>query len=81
MVVRCCLLHLVKLFTKTFSKKFNLNDQGTTLPTFPSKTNLISTLDKAIITKIDSFEVSGPDSIPVVVLKNCKLEFSYIFFF
>ena len=30
------------------------------------------------MTKLDSSKVSGPDSIPVVVLKNCVPELSYI---
>ena len=32
---------------------------------------------KKVITKHDSSEVSGPDCIPVVVLKNCEPELSY----
>ena len=41
---RCCLLHLqmlyqdkAKLFAKIYSKKFNLDDSGISLPVFPSK--------------------------------------------
>ena len=30
------------------------------------------------ITNLDSAKASGPDCIPVVVLKNCQPEFSYI---
>ena len=33
---------------------------------------------KKVITNLDSSKVSGPDSIPVVVLKNCEPELSYI---
>ena len=33
---------------------------------------------KKVITNLDSSKASGPDSIPVVVLKNCEPEFSYI---
>ena len=31
-----------------------------------------------VITNLDSSKASGPDCIPVVVLKNCELELSYI---
>ena len=33
---------------------------------------------KKVITKLDSPKASGPDCIPVVVLKNCEPELSYI---
>ena len=33
---------------------------------------------KKVITNLDSTKASGPDSIPVVVLKNCEPELSYI---
>ena len=33
---------------------------------------------KKVITNLDLSKASGPDSIPVVVLKNFELEFSYI---
>ena len=33
---------------------------------------------KKVITNLDSSKVSGPDCIPVVVLKNCEPELSYI---
>ena len=33
---------------------------------------------KKVTTKLDSSKESGPDCIPVVVLKNCKLELSYM---
>ena len=33
---------------------------------------------KKVITNLDSSKASGPDFIPVVVLKNCELELSYI---
>ena len=33
---------------------------------------------KKVITNLDSFKASGPDSILVVVLKNCEPELSYI---
>ena len=33
---------------------------------------------KKVITNLDSSKVSDPDCIPVVVLKNCEPELSYI---
>ena len=33
---------------------------------------------KKVITNLDFSKVSGPDCIPMVVLKNCKPELSYI---
>ena len=66
-----------KLFAKNFSKKSNLDDSGIYLPVFPSRTNLklhnisvIPKMVKKVITNLDSSKASGPDCIPVVVLKN-----------
>ena len=84
---RCCLLHLIKkkLFAKNFSKNSNLDDCGISLPDFPSRTNLkvhnisiTPKIVKKVITNLDSSKASGPDCIPVVVLKNCEPELSYI---
>ena len=33
---------------------------------------------KKVITNLDLSKVSGPDCLPLVVLKNCELELSYI---
>ena len=33
---------------------------------------------KKVVTDLDSSKVSGSDGIPVVVLKNCEPELSYI---
>ena len=33
---------------------------------------------KKVIANLDSSKASGPDCIPVVVLKNCESELSYI---
>ena len=70
-----------KLFAKNFSKNSNLGDSGISLPVFPSRTNLklhdISVTPKIVqkvITNLDSSKASGPDCIPVVVLKNCEPE-------
>ena len=82
MVWRCCLLHLIK---QNFSKNFNPDDSGISLPVFPPRTNLklhnISVspeMVKKVIMNLDLSKASGPGCIPVVVLKNCKPELSYI---
>ena len=86
MAWRCCLLHLIKqnCLLKTFLRT-NLDDSGISLPVFPSRTNLklynISVtpkMVKKVIMNLDLLKASGPDCIPVVVLKNCGLELSYI---
>ena len=74
-----------KLFAKNFCKKCNLDDSGISLPVFPSRTNLIlhnisvsPKMIKKVITNLDSPKTSGPDCIPVLVLKNCEPEISHI---
>ena len=72
-----------KLFAENFSLNSNLDDSGVSLPVFPSRTNLklhnISITPKMVrkvIMNLDLSKASGPDSIPVVVLKNCEPELS-----
>ena len=74
-----------KLFAKNFSKNSNLDDSGISLPVFPSRTNLklhnisiTPKMVKKVIMNLDSSKASGPDCIPVLVLKNCEPELSYI---
>ena len=74
-----------KLFAKNFSKNSNLDDSDISLPVFPSRTNLklynisiTPKMVKKVITNLDSSKASGPDCIPLVVLKNCEPELSYI---
>ena len=74
-----------KLFAENFSKNSYLDDSGISLPVFPSRTSLklhnISVtpkMVKKVIMNLDLSKASGPDCIPVVVLKNCELELSYI---
>ena len=74
-----------KLFAENFPKNSNLDDSGIYLPVFPSRTNLklhnISVTPKMVIKVImnlDLSKASGPDCIPVVVLKNCETVLSYI---
>ena len=83
---RFCLLYLIKqsCLLKTFSKNSNLDDSSISLTVFPSRTTLklhISVtlkMIKKVITNVDSSKASGPGCIPVVVLKNCEPELSYI---
>ena len=74
-----------KLFANNFFKNSNLDDSGISLPIFPSRTNLklhnisiTRKMVKKVITSLDSSKASAPDCIPVVVLKNCQPERSYI---
>ena len=74
-----------KLFAEKFSKNSNLNDSDIFLPAFPSRTHLklhnISVPPKMVkkaIMNLDMSMTSGPDSIPVVVLKNGEPELPYI---
>ena len=75
----------VKLFAENFSKNSSLDDSGISLPVFPSRTHLklhnISVspkMVKKVIMNLDLSKTSGPDCIPVAVLKNCEPELSYI---
>ena len=72
-----------KLFVKNFSKNYNLDDSGISLPVFPSGTylkwhniSITPKMVKKVITNLDSSKASGPDCIPVVVLENCEPELS-----
>ena len=74
-----------KLFAKNFSKNSNLDDSGISLPVFSSRTNLklhnisiTPKMVKKVIVNLDSSKASGPDCIPLVVLKNCEPELSYV---
>ena len=74
-----------KLFAENFSLISNLDDSGVSLPVFPSRTNLklhnISVTPKMVrkvVMNLDLSKASGPDCIPVVLLKNCEPELSYI---
>ena len=74
-----------ELFANNFSKNSNLDDLGVPLPVFPSRTYLkfhnISTtpkMVKKVKTNLDSSKALCSDCIPVVVLKNCEPELSYI---
>ena len=73
-----------KLFAKNFSKNSSLDDSRISLPVFPSRTNLklhnisiTAKMIKKVITNLDLSNASGPDCIPVMVLKNYEPELSY----
>ena len=74
-----------KLFAESFSLNSNLDDLGVSLPVFPSRTNLklhnISVTPKMVrkvVMNLDLSKASGPECIPMVLLKNCESELSYI---
>ena len=81
---KSCLLHLIKqkLFAENFSKNSNLDDSCISLPVFPSRTNLklhnisvTPTMVRKVIMNPDLSKASGPDFIPMVVLKNSEANF------
>ena len=74
-----------KLFAENFFKNSNLDDSGISLTVFPSRTNLIMLnfsvtpkMVKKVIMNLSLSNATGPDCLPVVVLKNCGPELSYI---
>ena len=74
-----------KLVADNFSMSSNIDNSGISLPVFPSRINLelhnISVTPKIVrkvVMDLDLSKASGPDCIPVVVLKNCEPELSYI---
>ena len=83
--VLCSASDKANLFAKNFPKNVNFNYSGISLPVFLSRTNLklhnISVTPKMVnkvIMNLDLSKASGPDCIPVVVLKSCEPELSYI---
>ena len=87
MAQRCCLLHLIKqnCLLKTFLWTLILMPQVSLFSVFLSRTNLklhdISVTPKIVktfTTNLNFSKVSGHDCIPMVVLKNCDSEVSYI---
>ena len=74
-----------KLFAEKFSMNSNLDVSGISLPVFTSRTNLklhnipvTPKMVKKVVMNLDLSKASGPDCIPVVALKNCEPELSYI---
>ena len=73
------------MFAENFSKNSKYDDSGISLPVFSFRTNLklhnISVtpkMVKKVIMNLDLLKASGPDCIPVVVLKTCEPELSFI---
>ena len=73
------------MFAKNFSKNYNLDDSVISVPFFPFRNNLklynisvTPNMVKKVIMNLDSSKASGPDCIPVVVLKNFEPELSCI---
>ena len=74
-----------KLFVENFSKNSNLDDSDISLLVFPSRTNLklhnvfvTLKMAKKVIINLDLSKASRPDCIPLMVLKNCEPELSFI---
>ena len=74
-----------KLFPENFSLNSNFDGSGVSLPVFPFRPDLklhnISVTPKMVrkvVMNLDLSKASGPDCIPVGVLKNCEPELSYI---
>ena len=74
-----------KLFAENFSKNSNLDHSGISLPVYPSRTNfklhnisVTPKMVKKVMTNLYFSKASGPDCVPVLVLKNCGPELSYI---
>ena len=68
-----------KLFAENFSKNYNLDDSGISFSVFPSRANpkrhniyVTSKIVKNVIMKLDLSKTSGPDCIPVLVLKELR---------
>ena len=73
------------MFAKNVSINSNFDDLGISISVFPTRTNLklhnvsvTTKMVKKVITNLDSSKVSGPDCTPVMVLKNCDPELSYM---
>ena len=74
-----------KLFAENFSMNSNLDNSGISLHAFLSRTNLklhdifvTPKMVKKVLMNLDLSKASGPDYMPVVFLKNCEPELSYI---
>ena len=78
-------LDKAKSFAGNYSKNANLDDSDISLPLFLFRTNmklhnisLTHKMVKKVIMNLDLSKASGSDCIPVVVLKNCEPELSFI---
>ena len=78
---RCCLLHLIKqnCLLKTFLRTLILMTQlSLYLFSLLELISITPKMVKKVTMNLDLSKASGPDCIPVVVLKNCEPELSYI---
>ena len=71
------------LFAKMFSSNSTLDDEGHPLPEFPPRTDIdlsnlkvIPSMVAKFIRRLEPSKATGPNEIPVVVLKNLSAEFS-----
>ena len=74
-----------KLFAENFYLNSNLDDSRISLTVSPSRTNfklhnisVTPKMVKKVVMNLNLSKASGPDYIPVVLLKNCEPELSYI---
>ena len=71
-----------KLFAENFSKNSNFDDSDISLPVSLNlklhNISLTPKMVKKVIMNLDFSKATGSDCIPVVVLKNCEPELSYI---
>ena len=72
MVPRCCLLHLImqNCLQKTFLGTLILMTQKL------HNISVTPKMVKKVITNLDLSKMSGPDFVPMVVLKNCEPKLS-----
>ena len=75
-----------KLFAEKFSENSNLDDSAISLPDFRSRTNLklhnifvTPKMVKKFLMNLDLPKASGPDCLPLVVLKSCEPELSHTY--
>ena len=75
-----------ELLCQQFAKNSSLNDENKPLPSFPSRTPAtISSISvtvrqvRRILRCLDTSKSSGPDGIPVIVLKECAPELAPVF--
>ena len=76
---------IAKMFAENFSKNSNIDDSGIFLSVFASRTNLklhntsvTPKIVKKVITNFDLSKASGPERVPIVVLRNCESELSFV---
>ena len=68
-----------KLFAKNFNKNSNFDDSGVFYLFSLHNISITPKIVKKVMMNVHSSKASGPNCIPVMVLKNCEPEFSYIY--